>query len=130
VNKRSPINITDAAESHEKDISTRETRYLIAMGARIVCFILAVFLFHGWLRWVAAILAIILPWIAVLIANNRAEAKRLRSDAFTTSGDAPELPQQPVDSAPHSRDDGRPEDDVVYGEIVNPLPPGTPEDRR
>jgi hypothetical protein len=43
-------------------------RYLISMSVRTVCFILAV-VFDGWLRWTMAAGAIVLPYIAVVMAN-------------------------------------------------------------
>lgn len=42
--------------------------YLIAMGFRIVCFVVAV-LVDSWVRWVAVAAAVVLPYIAVVIAN-------------------------------------------------------------
>jgi len=46
----------------------RMKRYLISMSVRTVCFILAVVL-HGWLRWTMAAAAIVLPYVAVVMAN-------------------------------------------------------------
>jgi hypothetical protein len=39
------------------------------MGVRVVCLVLAIFFLTGWLRWVGMAAAIILPWIAVVLAN-------------------------------------------------------------
>jgi hypothetical protein len=38
------------------------------MSVRTVCFILAV-VFDGWLRWTMAAAAIVLPYVAVVMAN-------------------------------------------------------------
>jgi len=46
----------------------RMKRYLISMSIRTLCFILAVVL-HGWLRWTMAGAALVLPYIAVVMAN-------------------------------------------------------------
>jgi hypothetical protein len=46
----------------------RMKRYLISMSIRTVCFILAVVL-QGWLRWTMAGAALVLPYIAVVMAN-------------------------------------------------------------
>lgn len=46
----------------------RIRRYLITMGIRIACFVLAV-VFEGWVRWVFVAGAAILPYIAVVLAN-------------------------------------------------------------
>jgi hypothetical protein len=46
----------------------RMKRYLISMSVRTVCFVLAVVL-DGWLRWTMAAAAIVLPYVAVVMAN-------------------------------------------------------------
>ena len=61
--------VTSAPESLEEEQSTRIRRYLITMGIRTACFILAVVL-HGWLRWTFAAGAIVLPFFAVVMANS------------------------------------------------------------
>ncbi len=43
-------------------------RYLIAMGLRGVCFVLAI-VASGWLRWAFVVGAVVLPYIAVVLAN-------------------------------------------------------------
>lgn len=43
-------------------------KYLFSMGIRTLCFVLAVVL-TGPARWVCVVLAVILPYIAVVIAN-------------------------------------------------------------
>jgi hypothetical protein len=60
--------ITDAAQAHSDDMDLRIRRYLISMGIRTVCVIL-VLVVHGPSRWVFAGLAIVLPYIAVVMAN-------------------------------------------------------------
>lgn len=115
--KKTPINITDANESHEADINSRETRYLISMAIRVVCFILAI-VCSGWLRWIFAAGAVVLPWVAVLIANNRAEPARESSANFTGIGDYAEV------EAPQPDESAAPDDDVVLGEIIRPLEAG------
>jgi uncharacterized protein (DUF58 family) len=47
----------------------RERRYLITMGIRVVAFIAAILLASGWIRVVAIALALVLPWVAVILAN-------------------------------------------------------------
>jgi hypothetical protein len=49
-------------------LDLRIKRYLISMGIRTVCVIL-VLVVHGPSRWVFAVLAICLPYIAVVMAN-------------------------------------------------------------
>lgn len=43
-------------------------KYLFSMGLRTLCFFLAV-VFTGPARWVCVVLAVILPYIAVVVAN-------------------------------------------------------------
>jgi hypothetical protein len=43
-------------------------RYLIAMGLRGLCFVLAI-VASGWLRWAFVAGAVVLPYIAVVLAN-------------------------------------------------------------
>jgi uncharacterized membrane protein len=40
------------------------------MGIRVVAFIVALVVAHGWVRVVAIIAALVLPWIAVVMANS------------------------------------------------------------
>jgi hypothetical protein len=50
----------------------RQRRYLVTMGIRLACFILAIVLVAVHLNW-AAVLAVaaslVLPWVAVIVAN-------------------------------------------------------------
>jgi hypothetical protein len=67
-----PVLVTSARPSPRQELRERERRYLITMGLRVVCFILAIVLFGVGLRWVAAFAvagSLILPWIAVVAAN-------------------------------------------------------------
>jgi Protein of unknown function (DUF3099) len=52
----------------------RATRYLMSMGIRTVCVILVI-LVPGPLRWVFAVGAIVLPYIAVVAANAGGERR-------------------------------------------------------
>jgi hypothetical protein len=64
----STFSISDARESLDDEMHHRMKRYLISMGIRTLCFVLAVVL-HGWLRWTMAAAAVVLPYIAVVMAN-------------------------------------------------------------
>ena len=60
--------------SRSAEISQRERRYLVMMGIRVVCFVVAVvaFLNHaGWYAMIPAVGAITLPYFAVVVANSR-----------------------------------------------------------
>lgn len=69
---RTPTSVTDAQEAADKDYRQRVKRYTISMIIRVVCLLLA-FVFTGWLRWVMLGGAVVLPYIAVVIANSRNE---------------------------------------------------------
>lgn len=60
--------ITAARGSHSEDLDARIGRYLLAMLIRMVCLVL-VFVVPGWQRWVFAVAAIFLPYVAVVLAN-------------------------------------------------------------
>ena len=69
--------ITDAAQNPAEELRQRQTRYIVMMLVRAGCLVLAAVLamLHApWLAlWVALCLAgaVILPWLAVIWANNR-----------------------------------------------------------
>ena len=60
--------ITSAPEPLAEDRARRTRRYLIQMGIRIVCFLGAIAA-DGWVRWTLVVLAVVLPYSAVLFAN-------------------------------------------------------------
>ncbi len=60
--------VTTAPENLQDDQSARIKRYLFTMGIRTVSFILA-FLTEGWIRWTFVVLAVFLPYFAVVAAN-------------------------------------------------------------
>lgn len=69
---RAPVLITDAAMSYEQELAIRKRRYAIMMGLRIPCMIAAVGLASiPWLAITLLLVSIPLPWMAVLIANDR-----------------------------------------------------------
>lgn len=39
------------------------------MGIRVIAFIVAIVVTRGWIRVVAVVLALVLPWVAVVAAN-------------------------------------------------------------
>jgi Protein of unknown function (DUF3099) len=60
--------VTNAPVPLDVDISRRTRRYLIQMGIRTACFLLAIVV-PGVLRWVFLAAAVVLPYVAVLLAN-------------------------------------------------------------
>ena len=68
------VSITGARSGRSEDIDGRTRRYLISMGIRTACFIGAV-LVSGPLRWALVIGALVLPYIAVVVANAGRESE-------------------------------------------------------
>ncbi len=65
---RAVYGITAVAESAGDDLRRRQRRYIWSMAARVAMFP-AAFLFHGVLRWVALVFALVTPAVAVVLAN-------------------------------------------------------------
>jgi hypothetical protein len=62
--------ITTATRSHSADVGHRQRRYLISMGVRTVCFVLAVVFRHITpLMWAFVVASFVLPYVAVVMAN-------------------------------------------------------------
>lgn len=92
--------ISDVQPSLDDEMRHRIRRYLISMSIRTVCFVLAVIL-HGWLRWSAAAAALVLPYIAVVMANAGP-----RRDSSTARAYTP--PRQALETGhPHEIGPGR-----------------------
>jgi hypothetical protein len=64
------VRITSAPESPQVERGGRERRYIISMAIRTVCFVAAVAVGQGWLRWVLVAAAFVLPYVAVVMANS------------------------------------------------------------
>jgi hypothetical protein len=60
--------ITGVRRSYLEETRQRTIRYLISMGIRTVCFLLAIVV-HGPTRWVLVVAAIVLPYVSVVFAN-------------------------------------------------------------
>jgi|SRR4051794_9720142 len=72
-----PVLITDAELSYEESLKVRKQRYKIMMGMRIPLMVLAAIFYQiPWLAVGLLVLSIPLPWIAVLIANDRLPLKK------------------------------------------------------
>lgn len=83
------VRITTAATSRSADIATRQKRYLWSMSLRSACFVgagIAALSGVGWLWPILIVGALVLPYVAVVLAN-----------AATTRTDVFEL-QQPLDT--------------------------------
>jgi Protein of unknown function (DUF3099) len=60
--------ITDARMGTSEEMSSRIRRYTITMAFRAACFVSMIFV-HGVFRWVLFACAVLLPFIAVIAAN-------------------------------------------------------------
>jgi hypothetical protein len=67
--KRNPVVISDIGTSRTAEIRDRERRYVYLMLVRVVCFVAATLIFHGAARWLAIGVAVLIPWLAVVLAN-------------------------------------------------------------
>lgn len=93
-----PIRITTAAESRDREIRQRQRRYLFSMLVRTVCFVGAVAVGSGWLRWALVVGAVFLPYIAVVLANQMPGPRKDVELPGAAWGH--ELPQQPPGDDP------------------------------
>lgn len=82
--------ITEAQESHTVEKRSRVVKYTISMSIRMACFIAAFFV-HGWLQWVLLGAAVVLPYIAVVVANGGADLTKREPPAEFFAGDDPRL---------------------------------------
>jgi hypothetical protein len=73
------VRITTARVSAADDMRSRQRRYALSMSIRLVCFVAAVAVGPGVLRWVLVAAAVFLPLLAVIMAN----AGDQRNDGFT-----------------------------------------------
>ena len=81
--KREPeaVRITSAAASRNDDIASRQKRYLLSMGLRTICFVGAIIASLLGIHWLWPILivgALVLPYVAVVMAN----AASTKGDGF------------------------------------------------
>jgi hypothetical protein len=66
------VRITSAAASRNDDIAARQKRYLFSMGIRTLCFVGAIVASLLGIHWLWPILiaaALVLPYVAVVMAN-------------------------------------------------------------
>ena len=76
--RSSPVLITDAAPSMAEEHAARKKRYVLTMAIRAVSLVLAAVFYHTlWLALMFAALGVVLPWIAVIMANDGPPKKKL-----------------------------------------------------
>ncbi len=76
--------ITEAELSYDEQFRIRRRRYVVMMAMRVPCLILATVFYHTiWLAMIFVIISIPLPWMAVLIANDRPARKQRKATPGT-----------------------------------------------
>ncbi len=99
---RAPVSVITAAEpSQAEQLKSRQKRYLIMMGLRVLCLIAAAIAYSVGAMWAVPVFVVglvALPWMAVLIANDRPPLKPSR---FRRTSVTP-VPDRAID-APASR---------------------------
>ena len=105
--------ITNAAIPHSEDMRHRMRQYALTMGIRMVCLAL-IFVVDGWFKIIPVVGAVVLPWVAVMIANGGADT--IHQETVELLDEAPLYAvtggQYPAD------DDVSPTDEILTGEIV------------
>ncbi|HEX4702344.1 MAG TPA: DUF3099 domain-containing protein [Pseudonocardiaceae bacterium] len=87
-----PVLITEAAPSNDDQLAARKRRYLITMSLRFPCLILAgIFINTWWLAVVLVAVSVPLPWVAVLLANDRPARKSENMHRYRPTRLVPEL---------------------------------------
>jgi Protein of unknown function (DUF3099) len=108
-----PVRITTASRSHSDDVWAREKRYMWTMGIRTACFIGAAVCFMAglplWLVWTLMGGSLVLPYIAVVMANAGVSPDPGGPDPFderpsTAIEQGPQTPTESRDSSNGSRD--------------------------
>jgi hypothetical protein len=73
-----PVLITEARPSHAEEQAARKKRYVLTMAIRGVSLVLAAVTYQiVWLMLIFAVLGTVLPWIAVVMANDGPPKKKL-----------------------------------------------------
>ena len=93
-----PVSITSARTSHTDDLHKRQVRYLLSMGIRTVCFVLAI-VTSGPVRWILVAAAVFLPYVAVVLAN-ATDRRRSPGPASFLKDDVPTIEGKLVDDEP------------------------------
>lgn len=91
-----PVLITEAQISQVDQHAARKKRYAITMLVRTICLILAAIFYQiVWLMIILAFLGTVLPWIAVIMANDRPPKKRQDVNRYQAR------PDRQLESRPH-----------------------------
>jgi hypothetical protein len=118
-----PVLITSAAPSYEEERRARVRKYLTLMAFRIPALILAAVAYGAWHNGLISLLIVAasvpLPWMAVLIANDRPPRRsdeprrfdtRRRTPLFPRAHQPALEPRQAQEPQPHPRTQGHRDD--------------------
>jgi hypothetical protein len=105
--------ITDARTGTSDEMSARIRQYTITMSIRAACFISMIFV-HGVFRWVLFAGAVILPFVAVVAANQVNQHFRRRKVTHAMQTERPELTT--------GQDDGAGSNEVIEEEDTQQRP--------
>lgn len=104
-----PVLITDAARSQRDQLHSREVRYVTMMSLRVTCLIIGAILISIkppllalWLILCAAGM-VLLPWMAVIIANDRPAMSRAERSAMRHRNKRPMAVEQESAEERHRR---------------------------
>ncbi|MER6914958.1 DUF3099 domain-containing protein [Streptomyces sp. NPDC000594] len=94
--------ITGARQGLADDVRGRQRRYVISMGVRTVSVLLAALLWNveRSVAVVALVLGVLLPYVAVVIANAGRETTPSLPSTYVVSSSRPMIAPVPEDSAP------------------------------
>ncbi len=97
-----PVLITEAEPSYDEQFAARKRKYMIMMGLRLPCLLLAGLTYQiPWLALGFVALSVPLPWAAVLIANDRPPRKSEQVNRYQREAKAIEsTDRQVIDSDP------------------------------
>lgn len=103
--------ITGAQAPHSQGVETRMRRYALKMALRLVFIVLAL-VTDGWIRWTCVAAAMVLPWVAVVLANGSDRAEVRDVSAYTDPAPRPLPSPDPAGQGAHT-----PKEDVIEGEF-------------
>jgi hypothetical protein len=95
---KSPVPlITDARSAASAEQDSRVKRYALTMGFRTACFVAMIFV-EGPLRWVLFAGAVLLPYVAVIVANQANQRSQQRKPVGGPPIDRPQLTTGPEEA--------------------------------
>ena len=106
-----PQSVTDLPESPEDEHRRRVFQYVLAMSIRVVCVLACVWV-RGWWLLIPAIGAIVLPYVAVVLANvghrRRSPVRRPGNETLVVEASSAPALELPAAVGPAVDDEPRP----------------------